>query len=118
MNAFGDGPQWTQRHSLSVYRLSELAQLDLFDIADYTFETWGEEQTYRYIGDLEACLKRLAHSPGLGRPCEDIRSGYRRLEHQKHVIFYRVDGEGVFIIRILHQRMLPRLHSLEGPRPG
>lgn len=103
---------------MSDYRLSELAQLDLFDIADYTFETWGEEQTYRYIDDLEACFRRLARSPGIGRSGEDIRPGYRRLEHQKHVIFYRIDGEGVLIIRVLHQRMLPRLHSLEGPRPG
>jgi len=32
------------------------------------------------------------------------------MEHRKHVIFYRPTGEGIHVIRILHQGMLPHIH--------
>lgn len=35
------------------------------------------------------------------------------MEHEKHVIFYRMDNGGIFISRILHQRMLPARHLME-----
>jgi plasmid stabilization system protein ParE len=44
---------------LPAYQLSKLARLDLIDIADYTVDTWGEEQAYRYLNSLEACFNRL-----------------------------------------------------------
>jgi len=36
-----------------------------------------------------------------------IRAGLRRMEHGSHVIFYRWLPEGIFIVRVLHERMLP-----------
>lgn len=98
---------------MAAYRLSELARADLLAIADYTLDTWGEEQAHRHLDDLEKCLGRVAQSPGLGRSCDRVRRGYRRLEYAKHVIFYRMDSEGVFISRILHERMLPRPDLLD-----
>jgi toxin ParE1/3/4 len=89
------------------YRLSRRARLDLIEIADYTVDTWGVEQAYRYLDSLEACFEQLARTPAMGRPCAMVRPGYRRMEHQKHVIFYRAKKKGVFIGRILHERMLP-----------
>jgi plasmid stabilization system protein ParE len=35
------------------------------------------------------------------------------MEHGRHVVFYRQDGSGILISRILHQRMLPERHPLE-----
>jgi toxin ParE1/3/4 len=56
------------------------------------------------------CCQTMADNPGLGRPCDDVRPGLRRLEHRKHVIFYRQEREGILISRILHERMLPDRH--------
>ncbi len=95
------------------YRLSRMARLDLFDIADSTLATWGEEQALRYLDGLEECFHLLAESPEIGRACDRVRPGYRRHEHQKHAIFYRPDGEDVLIGRILHQRMLPDRRLLD-----
>ena len=95
------------------YRLSRMARLDLFDIADYTLATWDEEQALRCLDGLEECFRLLAESPELGRACDGVRLGYRRHEHEKHAIFYRATGEGVFIGRILHQRMLPNRRLLD-----
>jgi toxin ParE1/3/4 len=98
---------------LPAYQLSKLARIDLINIADYTVDTWGEEQAYRYLDSLEACFIRLVKAPRIGRSCNRIRPGYRRIEHERHVILYRVDRDGIFISRILHQGMLPSEHAIE-----
>jgi toxin ParE1/3/4 len=96
---------------LPKFRLSRLAEADLRHIAQYTFETWGEEQTRRYVGDLKRCIERLGDSPLLGR-ADNFWEGLRRAEQGKHVVFYRMEGEGVLILRILHHRMLPGRHEM------
>jgi toxin ParE1/3/4 len=96
-----------------AYRLSKLARLDLMDIADYTVDTWGPEQAQRSLDSLEGCFNRLVEAPRIGRPCDRIRMGYRRIEHEKHVILYRADHDGIFISRVLHQRMLPSVHLID-----
>jgi toxin ParE1/3/4 len=94
------------------YRLSRLAEIELTDIATYSLETWGIDQATRYIDALEACCQRLANNPQMGRTCEDVRPGLRRMEYERHVLFYRVEAEGILVSRILHQRMLPKKHAI------
>ena len=86
---------------------------DLSGIIEYTLKRWGVEQTRRYRNLLYQGFDLLAKSPGIGHPCDKIRKGYRRMEHGKHVVIYRVDSETIFISRILHQDMLPRKHVIE-----
>jgi toxin ParE1/3/4 len=95
------------------FRFSRRAEADLLGIADYTLRTWGEVHAVRYIGNLEVCCQTLADNPALGRPCDDVRPGLRRLEHGKHVVFYRQVRGGIVVSRILHQRMLPDRHAIE-----
>lgn len=92
-------------------RFSRRAETDLLDIGAYTLRTWGKQQAARYLGELESCCKTLAGSPDLGRRCNEIRPGLRRLEHDKHVVFYRKERGGILVARILHRRMLPDRHS-------
>ena len=95
---------------MALLRFSQRAEADLLSIGAYTLRTWGEDQTLRYLEDLERCFQRLVDNPALGRPCDDLRPGLRRMEHGRHVIFYREDAGGVLVSRILHQRMLPERH--------
>jgi len=95
------------------FRFSRRAVADLLSIADYTLRTWGKAQAARYLGELEVCCQMLAGNPALGRPCDDVRPGLRRLEHGKHVVFYRQERGGVLVSRILHQRMLPDRHAID-----
>ena len=74
---------------------------------------WGLSQAARYLRELEACCQRLADNPALGRPCDDIRPGLRRMKQGKHVVFYREEPSGIFISRILHGRMLPENQAIE-----
>ena len=97
---------------MSRPRFSRRAYSDLLEIAKDTLERWGQEQAILYIGALEHCCRLLAQNPALGRSCDDIRPGLRRMEHGRHVIFYRhKDGE-TLVSRILHQRMLPQGHDI------
>jgi toxin ParE1/3/4 len=94
------------------FRFSRRAEADLLSIGEYTLRTWGKAQAARYIGELEICCQTMADNPGLGRPCDDVRPGLRRLEHRKHVIFYRQEREGILISRILNKRMIPDRHFI------
>ena len=85
----------------------------MLSIGDYTLRTWGKAQAARYLGELEACCQTLSDNPTLDRLCDEVRPGLRRLEHGQHVVFYRQERGGILVSRILHQRMLPELHSIE-----
>jgi toxin ParE1/3/4 len=92
---------------VAQFRFSRSAEADLLAIGDYTLRTWGEKQAVRYLDALEAFCQTLAENPALGRACDQIRSGLRRMEHDQHVVFYRQVTGGILISRILHRRMLP-----------
>jgi toxin ParE1/3/4 len=92
---------------MATVSLSRSAKADLLSIGAYTRQTWGVAQAERYLNSLEHCADLLAGNPSLGRPCEWIRPGLRRFEKGRHVLFYRCQGEGILVSRILHQSMLP-----------
>jgi toxin ParE1/3/4 len=96
---------------------SRKAKADLLNIGTYTLESWGTAQAERYLDGLEQCAKMLAANPLLGRPCNWIRSGLYRFEKGRHVLFYRRLKDGIFILRILHQSMLPEHQTFEDDAP-
>lgn len=75
--------------------------------------SWGEALAVRYLSELEDCCRMLVDNPELGRVCDDIRPGLRRMESGKHVIFYRRESGGILVVRILHQRMLPERQAMD-----
>ena len=97
--------------ALAYFRFSRLAEADLLRIGEYTLDVWGADQASQYLLELEECCQKLADHPQLGRACDEILPGLRRLEHGRHVIFYREKEDFVFISRVLHQRMLPEKHG-------
>jgi len=94
-------------------RFTIRAEEDLYSIGVYTIHKWGIAQADRYLGQLEAYFNVLANNPGLGRTCDDIRPGLRRMEQGSHVVFYREEAGGILISRILHQRALPENTSMD-----
>jgi len=92
------------------YRLSRLALSDLRSIGETSVRNWSPGQAETYLTDIGRILTLLSANPMLGRSCEKIRKGYRRMEHGRHVIFYLVRDDGIDVIRILHDRILPKRH--------
>lgn len=90
---------------MSRFILSPRAQADLDGIWDYTVETWGVDQAERYVRLIAEAINVIAASPVRGKRCAHIREGYRKYPAGSHVLFYRPTGEGIDVVRILHQQM-------------
>ena len=60
----------------------------------------------------------LAGNPMLGRACDHIRPGLRRMEYGGHVVFYREDARGILVSRILHQRTLAERGAIDDEDDG
>jgi toxin ParE1/3/4 len=98
---------------VALLRFSRRAEADLLGIGVHTLRTWGEGQAVRYVDALEAFCRTLADNPSLGRSCDNVRRGLRRVESENHVVFYREEAGGILVSRILHQRMLPKRHVMD-----
>ena len=67
--------------------VSQQAEADIDGIAAYTTESWGWQQTERYLSQLEGTFLLLARNPSMGRSCDAIHAGMRRFQHGNHVVF-------------------------------
>jgi toxin ParE1/3/4 len=83
---------------------SKRARLDLMGIARYTTDHWGLVQTRTYINILASACEELAKHPNLARNFA-ARPGIRRFEVASHVVFFRVQRDGILVARILHKSM-------------
>lgn len=92
---------------MTQVRISAAAEEDIGHIAAYTTTEWGWRQAHEYLTRLEEGLELLARNPSMGRSCDAIRERLRRFEIGSHVVFYLQESGGIFVVRVLHQRMLP-----------
>lgn len=90
---------------MSGYVLSPAAVADLEAIWDQGEERWGIGQAEVYARGLQRAMETVAADPRRGRPCDDIRLGYRKFAVGAHMLFCRPHPAGIEIVRILHQRM-------------
>lgn len=90
---------------MAEYRLSPRAQTDLEDVFDDTVARWGLAQAMRYTDLIEAACVSLATAPYQAPACDHVRMGYRRWAVERHMIYFRVEEDGIAVIRILHQRI-------------
>ena len=82
------------------------ARQDLEEIGRYSLERWGRRQMAKYLRQLDRTIQKLTTQPeALGQDRSYVKPGLRSLRHkQYHFVFYRVRGDSVEILRILHQR--------------
>ncbi|MBX9049615.1 type II toxin-antitoxin system RelE/ParE family toxin [Bacteroides thetaiotaomicron] len=92
---------------MAKIQFSNKAVDDLSDIWNYTLEEWSEQQADQYYQMLIASCNKIAENPALfGREYDEIADGLLGFKANKHIIFYKITGNGdIFIVRILHERM-------------
>ena len=66
-------------------------------------QTWGQEQTSKYLTQLKQRLEWLADNPALGKKRAEIKEGYISFPEGRHVIFYRRAEGGIEVMGIIHQ---------------
>jgi len=86
-------------------RIAAPAAADLSAIAAYTRRRWGSAQTSDYLAEINASLRSLCDTPGMGRPRDDIAAGLRAFPVGQHIIFFRDTEPALLVVRVLHQSM-------------
>jgi toxin ParE1/3/4 len=85
--------------------LSPQAEDDFTDILQYTFDNWGETQTYAYRAILDKALLAIQQYPQIGHVRPELSAEHRLFPAGSHIIIYRVSDNAVYVSRILHERM-------------
>ncbi len=91
-------------------RLSRRARQDFIEILCYTGEQWGLMQLQAYRDKIDEALRAVGRSPEIGQCRDDIPATHRAYLVGAHAVVYRIDDQGVGVVRILHQRMSLRRH--------
>ncbi|CBY78143.1 TPA: type II toxin-antitoxin system RelE/ParE family toxin [Yersinia enterocolitica] len=86
-----------------MYKLSELADEDIYNIASYTIRHFGVTQAKLYHENLAKVFELLAKNLELGAECNWICSDMRRFQYKKHGIYYITLSNDILISRVLHQ---------------
>ena len=79
------------------------AQADLEAILD-ELESKSLPAAERFAARVDRKCRALGHIPELGRARDEILPGLRSMPVGKYVLFYRLRGEVVEVLRILHGR--------------
>lgn len=90
---------------MSGYVLSPAAVGDLDAIWTFGEERWGVAQAESYARSIQRAVETVAADPRRGRPCDEVRPGYRKFAVGAHMLFYRPHPDGIDIVRVLHQRI-------------
>ncbi len=79
-------------------------------MVDYSLRQWGPARTARYLDELESRARLLTHHPELGKRRDGLHPGLFSFPHERHILYYLKDEEGITILRVLHQQMDPARH--------
>ena len=95
--------------SRKIYILSEIADKDLEDIFDYTFDEFGYDQAEKYLLEIEEIFQNLIANPQIGKKRDEIKQGLYSFPKDNHIIFYRILDNHIRIVRVLHgSRDIPK----------
>jgi toxin ParE1/3/4 len=89
---------------MAGYKLSRSARTDLREIYGYGFQEYGEIRADRYFAELLVRFEQIAENPFLFPAVDHIREGYRRAVCGVHSIYYRIEKDGVEIMRLLSRQ--------------
>jgi len=86
---------------MARYELACAAAGDLENIFEFGIDTFGLTQALDYMTGLKQRLRQIAEGPEVYPAIEHIRSGYRRSVYKSHSIYYQVESDYVFVVRVL-----------------
>lgn len=90
---------------MAVYKSSIKAEIDLTAMYEYGISEFGFMPAQSYFNEMQNVFQLLAQNAELGRDASEFFPMLRRFSFKAHTIFYLVTDYGIFIIRVLNQRM-------------
>lgn len=90
------------------FKLSPVAKSDILDISDY-YADISVGLAERFVDELDATLHGLCFQPGVGSRryahfLADKSLRVWQLDHFPFLLFYRIDGQSLDVLRVLHER--------------
>ena len=91
--------------AVAEVRLRAAADADLASILEFSVARFGEEVGEAYLRSFEQAFDLLRRHPMAGALRLEIDPPIRCLPHRSHRIFYDMEGDIVWIVRVLHHAM-------------
>lgn len=89
-----------------TFKLTNAAKADLKGIALFTQKEWGRKQRNVYVKQFDDAFHMLADTPLVGKACDYIKAGYKKIPLGSHIIFYKNGASSsIEVVRILHKCM-------------
>lgn len=90
------------------FKLSPVAKRDIFDITDY-YADISVALAERFVNELDVTLHGLCFQPSVGSRryahfLADQSLRMWQLDHFPFLLFYRIDGQSLDVLRVLHER--------------
>ena len=85
------------------YRLTKRARRDVLQIWRYIAED-SEAAADRFVDNLIQHFRILGTNPFAGRDRGEVRAGLRSFSLGDYLIFYRILGQTVLILHVVHGR--------------
>jgi toxin ParE1/3/4 len=79
---------------------SRQARLDLLEIREYVGKD-SPEAAQRLVDTFDEKFRLLVRFPELGERCDNLAARLRCLSVGAYAIFYRVDADGIEIVRVI-----------------
>jgi len=88
---------------MGAFRLTERARQDLLEIWDH-IAAHNQAAADGLMDRLFERFAALAENPLIGPAREDLADGLRYLVYQNYLLLYRLAGDEVVIVRVVHGR--------------
>ena len=89
-------------HGVAEVKLSSAARRDLARIDEFSAAQFGEEVADEYMRGLDAAFELLKRHPKAGQARREYGKNARCKVQRSHRILYRLEGDTVFVQRVLH----------------
>jgi len=94
---------------ITHYLLSDIAEVDIGDIYDYTLGSHSMAKAALYLTGMDKVFGQIVEQPKIGKLRPEIRESLRSFQYEHHTVFYRVMDDHIRIVRVLHSsRDMPR----------
>lgn len=90
---------------MGVYKLSRKAEIDLAEMYQFGILKFGLLQAQKYFLEMHDVFQVLHENADLGRDASEYIEDLKRFAFKAHTLFYLQTTSGIFILRVLSQRM-------------
>jgi len=90
---------------MGIYKLSSKAEFDLAVMYEFGISKFGLTQAQKYFFGMHETFEVLSKNVNLGQDASEFIEELKRFTYKAHTIFYLITTSGIFIIRVLSQRM-------------